>query len=195
MEGKGKTSVLYVVFNIIDIIHLENTGEISPKAPEKRVVLIGKQLLPATHIKLCFGKHDRIETNDRIALPLVILGKLFHILFYNFGVIVSFLCDADDSSACFLVYFSVFGKLLQIFAVRNIVQIAELFPLRIFVNFSVVIASFRKGAVSGKYNLSAHQRVYKDHNDRHNYYNGNKSVQQPFEQILCHNYIPRYILR
>ena len=147
----------------------------------KNVEDVCEKLLLATGGIFLLVHHNGIQTDYRITLRLIIVGKFLYIFFYKIGIFLCFSSDAHSAGSGVLVDLSFYGKIVQIICIGHIVQIAVCFPFFITVSYFLVVALVGIVGILRKDQRTVHQRI--DHyHDTGNYdHHRNQTLQQTFK--------------
>ncbi len=165
VQGECQTSVLYVVFNVMDVIDGDQIAEEGEHSRDERHVLGGEKLLLTAGGELGSVEHDRVKTCDRIAHGFILGCEFFDIFLSDLGIAACISCNFNGGGTSFLVDFATLGEGIQVIRKGYIVQVSELFPLLIFIDLTVIVDSLCVERVLREDQITLHQRVHEEHDD------------------------------
>ena len=106
IESKGQTSVLYVIFNVMNIINVYKSAKEGEHTIDNRCILVCKVLLLSSQCKLGRRKHLGVKIKHLVALSLIVLLKFCDVFRHNAGIPVNLTCNFCSIGAGFLCYFT-----------------------------------------------------------------------------------------
>ena len=175
---------------IITLAGLNNAMRVVGKKKEDVQIVVngaGAAAISITKLLLSAGgifllvHHNSIQTDYRITLRLIIVGKFLYIFFYKIGIFLCFSSDAYSAGSGVLIDLSLYGKIVQIICIGHIVQIAVCFPFFITVSYFLVVALVRIVGILRKDQRTVHQGI-DHHHDTGNYdHHRNQTLQQTFK--------------
>ena len=189
MEGKGETPLPHVAGGIVDVVHLNNAGEVFDQSLDQGDVLGGEELLLTAvgQLGAVLAGHDSIQTVDRVALGLVELGELLHVLLHQILVLVRGACDGNGGSAGLLIDLPALCQILEVVGIGDAVKVAVLLPLIIHVLLTLVLGGFDESIVHLEQQSPVQHRVDQDHHQGHYRDDGEDAAQNAIDQVFSHS--------
>ena len=164
--GESQSTLTHIAGSIVNIVDLNQLGEVSQQTLGKGNILISEQAGIATVlILLGLGLCLAIQTAHCIAVFFHLLGELSHILCGLLTILLSCLTQLDYRIVGLLVNVAITEFTLQVITERNIVQITEQFPLLHHVCLSAVQTLLIKNRVFCKNGILIQEGVNHNHDD------------------------------
>ena len=187
IPGEGQSSVLDVLFHIVDVIDGNQASKILSKTLQHRDVLDRVQAgFAAILILLGLDLGNAVQTLHFIALGLHFFLELIRILFRQLTVAFGSLGQLDSLIVGVLVNLLSIEQFFQVIGKGNIVHIAVLFPLLQTVYLLGVVLHLGILGIIGKNQVSVQCGVDHDHNHTDHNNNRNEAAQDSIYQIFCH---------
>ena len=139
-QCERKAAVIYILFDVVDVVKFKDACEEVQQTYKQRCVLICEQTGGTASRDTIRCGHHRVQTDYGVAFRFILLGEARNILRRLIAVALRSAPNGGDVRTLFLAHFSARHQLIEPVGVRYVVEVVVLLPLLISVQRPLVVA-------------------------------------------------------